>query len=174
MGAYQAKPEPPQISINALDADVPIIPPIVLLALLVLSLLLAKTVDRFRIVPDPLSPLKVRAALFALLFGGYLHVHLAAMDELHAAGSGIAFTPTAGVAKTGPYTYTRNPFYCGLIFCVMPALALLFDCGWLVFAIAPMFAWLSKFVIPGEEAFLSRSFGVEYETYLASTPRWLL
>ena len=109
-----------------------------------------------------------------MIFGASVQVHIAAMNEMHAAGSGIAFTPTASIARGGPFAYTRNPFYSMLIFVQLPALALLFDCGWLLVATAPMFVWLSKVVIPGEEAFLTRNFGSEYAAFLESTPRWLL
>ena len=56
----------------------------------------------------------------------------------------------------------------------LPMLAMVFDCGWLMFAVAPMFVWLNKFVIPGEEAFLAREFGSAYEAYMETVPRWLI
>ena len=158
-----------------MDADVPIIPPIVLLFLLTASGVFAKFVDRFRVLPDYLNNLAVRVAAFVVLLAVSMQlVFFPALEAMHEAGSGVAFTPTASVATTGPFEYTRNPFYCLLIFVQMPMLAILFDCGWIVVAIAPMFVWLSKVVIPGEEAFLSREFGASYEAFLASTPRWLV
>ena len=163
----------PAVTINSLDADVPIIPPIVILLLAVICALLAKFVDRNRFLPDALSSLKIRASLFALLAAGFIQIHLGALDALHGAGSGLAFTPTAGIATDGPYAYTRNPFYVLIVFVQMPAVAILCDCAWLIFAIAPLFVWLSKVVIPGEEAFLARHYGAQYETYMETTPRWL-
>ena len=152
----------------------PIIPPVVLLVLLLVSALLAKFVNRFRFLPAEIAGLKTRLALFTALFSASIYAHMEAMDALHSAGSGIAFTPTASIATNGPYAYTRNPFYCLLIFVQLPSLALAFDCGWIMFAVAPMFVWLSKVVIPGEEAFLSRNFGTAYTAFLDTTPRWLL
>lgn len=173
MGAAGSRPTP-QISVNAMDADVPIIPPIVLLFLLAMSGVFVKFVDRFRVLPDYLNSMAARATIFAVLLAASLKAVLfPALEAMHEAGSGLAFTPTASVATTGPFEYTRNPFYCLLIFVQMPMLAILFDCGWIVVAIAPMFVWLSKVVIPGEEAFLTREFGASYEAFLASTPRWL-
>ena len=173
MGATTSKP--PQITTNSLDADVPIIPPIVLLLLLTCCALLAKFVHRFRFLPPYLSSRLARYTMFALMLGISLQtVFFPALEAMHTAGSGVAFTPTAGVATTGVFAYTRNPFYCLLIFVQMPMLAILFDCAWIVVAIAPMFVWLSKVVIPGEEAFLTREFGSTYESYLGSTPRWLI
>jgi protein-S-isoprenylcysteine O-methyltransferase Ste14 len=171
MGATASTPA--QITINSADADVPIVPPIVLLFLLAVAALLAIKLDRFSFLPDSLRSLKVRTSIFVLGFGTSLHVHFSALEQLHDAGSGVAFTPTAGIAIGGPYEYTRNPFYSLLIFVQMPLLALLFDSAWIICMMAPMFVWLSAVVIPGEEAFLSRNFGSEYNAYLASTPRWL-
>lgn len=157
-----------------MDADVPIVPPIVLLLLLLGSGVLAKFVDRFRVLPDYVNSLAARVTIFVVLLAASLQiVILPGIDAMHEAGSGLAFTPTASVATTGPFEYTRNPFYCLLIFVQLPMLAILFDCGWIFIAIAPMFVWLSKFVIPGEEAFLTREFGASYEAFMASTPRWL-
>lgn len=172
MGASASTPA--QITINSMDADVPIIPPIVLLALLAISALLAKFVDRFRWMPDDLNSLRLRLTLFMALFTFSVKIHLDALDEMHKAGSGLAFTPVAGIATEGPFAYSRNPFYTLLIFVQLPMLAMLFDSGWLLFSVAPMYVWLSKFVIPGEEAFLTRNFGTPYTTYMESTPRWLL
>ena len=173
--ALSRSAETPQITINSIDADVPIIPPIVLLILLAAAAGAAKlTGARIRFLPDEINALKVRLGLFALMFAVSVHVHIDSLEQLHNAGSGLAFTPTAGIATGGPYSYTRNPFYTSLIFLQMPALAIAFDCGWLLFAIAPMFLWLSKVVIPGEEAFLGLHFGKEYAAFLDRTPRWLL
>ena len=174
-GALSRSAVTPQITINSADADVPIIPPIVLLMVLATAAAAAKlTGARIRFLPDEINALKVRLGLFALICAVSVHVHIDALEEMHNAGSGHAFTPTAGIATGGPFAYTRNPFYTILIFLQMPALAIAFDCGWLLFAIAPMFVWLSKVVIPGEEAFLGLHFGKEYAAYLDSTPRFLL
>ena len=115
MGATGSK-EPAQITINSADADVPIIPPIILLVLLVLSAGLAKTMDRFRFLPDYLASLPLRCTLFAAACAANAAIFLPALEAMHEAGSGVAFTPTAGIATTGPFATTRNPFYCLLIF----------------------------------------------------------
>ena len=98
MGAATSKP--PQITTNALDADVPIIPPIVLLLLLTCCALLAKFVHRFRFLPPYLSSRLARYTMFALMLGISLQtVFFPALEAMHTAGSGVAFTPTAGVAR---------------------------------------------------------------------------
>tara|TARA_B110001452_G_C15215626_1_gene421560 strand:- start:1068 stop:1442 length:375 start_codon:yes stop_codon:yes gene_type:complete len=111
MGSGGSKSSAPQLSINAADADVPMVPPIMLILLCTASLILAKTVTRYRFLPDELSALKTRVAIFTLATSIFARFFLESRDELHAAGSGVAFTPVAGIATTGPYAHSRNPLY---------------------------------------------------------------
>ena len=108
---WGSKPSAPQLSINATDADVPVVPPIMLLGLCTASLILAKTLTRYRFLPDYLSALKTRVALFTLATAIFARFFVESRDKLHAAGSGVAFTPVAGIATTGPYAHSRNPLY---------------------------------------------------------------
>ena len=138
-----------------------------------LSFVLSKTVTRYRFLPDEISSLTARLTLFVLGISASFAAFQAAAAELHDAGSGVAFTPVAGITTTGPYAYSRNPLYVLFVFVKMPLLALLFDSAWLVFSAGAMFVYLSTVVIPIEEAFLAANFGTEYAAYCNSTPRWL-
>ena len=145
----------------------------VFFSLLLISLALAKKVDRFQFLPDYLTALPVRVVIFMMAVSAALYVEMDAKKSLDDAGSGVAFTPIAGIAVDGLYRYSRNPLYTVHVFVTMPALALLFDSGWLLVASAPMFAYLSKIVIPAEEAFLEQNFGSAFTEYAASVPRWI-
>ncbi len=203
MGGSSSKPIP-QPTINSLDADVPIIPPIVCLALLALSFILGKKVTRYRWLPDELASLRMRLAIAAAMMAVAVATMVSASDELHQVNSGVAFTPVGGIAKTcalppdahpharshvppdahppkhsavrrsGLYAYTRNPLYLLAVFVQLPMLGVAFDSAWLVYSAFALFVYLQMVVIPGEEAFLLRNYGEEYATYLNSTPRWLL
>ena len=173
MGKAASKPIP-QPTINAFDADVPIIPPLVILALLAVSFVLAKTFTRYRWLPDELASLGVRLALFASMMAISVKMSMSAADELHGANSGVGFTPVGGIAKSGLYAYSRNPLYVMAVFVQLPMFGMLFDCAWIIYSAFALFVYLSVWVIPGEEAFLLRNYGEAYETYLNSTPRWLL
>ena len=102
-GALSRSAVTPQITINSIDADVPIIPPIVLLILLAAAAGAAKlTGARIRFLPDEINALKVRLGLFALMFAVSVHVHIDSLEQLHNAGSGLAFPPTAASPPAGP------------------------------------------------------------------------
>lgn len=173
MGGAASKPAP-RPSINALDADIPVIPPVVLAVLLLASFALARWYTRWRFMPTPLSSLKARCAVLALLLAASVPQAKGAMDDLSAAGSGVAFSPVGGIATGGAYAWSRNPLYCLLVFVQLPGVAATFDSLWPLLASAPMFLWLHFVVIPGEEAFLTREYGSVYTSYAATAPRWLV
>ena len=137
------------------------------------SLLLSKFVSRYRFLPDESAAIAFRVPLFSRLFAVCLACTLSAKQELQGAGSGVAFTPVAGITTSGIYAYTRNPIYVAMVMGVLPGLALLFDSAWPLISAAPMFVYLSKVVIPVEEAFLVQHYGSVYEAYLAAVPRWI-
>ena len=76
------------------------------------------------------------------------------------------------LVRSGPYRFTRNPMYLGLL------LALLGVCAWLshpltLVAPALLVAWLTRFQIIPEERILLEKFGPPYAAYLQATRRWL-
>jgi protein-S-isoprenylcysteine O-methyltransferase Ste14 len=75
------------------------------------------------------------------------------------------------LVTTGPYRFTRNPMYLGLV------LAYLGEQGMLVLAWPLLFlvltiGYVNWFVIPVEETSL-RAFGRAYEAYRARVRRWI-
>lgn len=73
---------------------------------------------------------------------------------------------------SGPYQWTRNPMYLGLI-TLLTGFALFF--GGLPLFLAPLilFFIINRVFIPYEEGKLSSIFGYVYEDYLKSVRRWL-
>ena len=72
----------------------------------------------------------------------------------------------------GPYRFSRNPIYLGMVFVLAGAALLLGSLiPWLVL---PVFAALiARNVIPVEEAMLEESFGTEYRQYRERVRRWI-
>ena len=175
MGGSASKPA--QLTINcpvSQDCDVVLIPPIVLAILLLTSFVLGKYFDRYRFLPESITALTTRFALFGVAVAALAPTVVSSMRELSNAGSGAEFTPVGGLATTGMYAYSRNPLYSGLVFVALPMVGVLSDSAWPLIASAPMYVWISKMVIPAEEALLQKSFGAAYEAYAASTPRWVM
>jgi protein-S-isoprenylcysteine O-methyltransferase Ste14 len=142
------------------SADVPIFPPAATALCALLGVLLWKlTGARLRVLPAPLAGLSFRLAVTAAVAAVSVAVLSRAGNSLKDAGSGTLFTPVGGMATDGPYSFTRNPMYSGLVFGVMPGTAALADSAWMLLMAAPLFLYLHLVVIPAEEGLLSEEFG---------------
>jgi len=72
----------------------------------------------------------------------------------------------------GPYRFSRNPMYVGLILAYLGEAGILRQV-WPVFLLALTAAYVNWIVIPVEEAKLAEVFGQEYELYRGRIHRWL-
>ena len=72
----------------------------------------------------------------------------------------------------GPYRFTRNPMYLGL---VVLAVGIAVWVGTWPLVIAPLavFATANWVHIPFEEAKMRRQFGADYDGYVARVRRWM-
>jgi protein-S-isoprenylcysteine O-methyltransferase Ste14 len=115
-----------------------------------------------RLRPTGIVPLSVGSA-----FGAW------ALARFHAAGTTYEpfETPTTLVA-TGPYRYTRNPMYLGLLL-LLAGSALLTGRVPLLLATPTFYAIMSGTQIPREERLLEQQFGESFRAYAARVPRWL-
>ena len=76
------------------------------------------------------------------------------------------------LVTSGPFAFTRNPIYLGNTL-LMFGIGLAWEALWflpLAFCAAIL---VENLAIRREEAHLAMRFGPEWETYAASTPRWL-
>jgi protein-S-isoprenylcysteine O-methyltransferase Ste14 len=72
----------------------------------------------------------------------------------------------------GPYRFTRNPIYVGMVLVLAGVAALLG--GIAAWFVLPVFIWLiAHNVIPVEESMLAERFGQEYHDYRARVRRWI-
>ena len=82
------------------------------------------------------------------------------------------FEESSALVTHGPYYFSRNPIYIGLVFALIGVgLAM----GTIApFAVVPIFIWLihRRFILP-EEAMLERTFGAAYAEYERQVRRWL-
>ena len=76
------------------------------------------------------------------------------------------------LATRGIYAYTRNPMYLGVTVAFL-GLAFALGSPWLLILSLLMPVALRKLAIDGEEAYLRRRFGADYERYCAQVRRWL-
>ena len=153
---------------NNLDhADVRIPPPLIYVAGFVLGLLLERAFPVFVL---PKTPSRVAAVLcivpWAILTAwsiGLFH---------RARTSFLPIKPTTTLVVSGPYQFTRNPMYLGLV-CLYLGLALWFGMFWSLILLPAVIALVQHYVIAREEQYLEREFGEEYLSYKAGVRRWV-
>ena len=125
----------------------------------------------------PLLPF-VPAAVPAAGFGGaVLVVALAlfawAIATIMRAGSNVPTNrPTTSIVDTGPYCFTRNPIYLGMMLALV-GLAIAFDSLWPLVTLVPFALVIRYGVVAREEAYLERMFGEVYRRYRACVRRLL-
>lgn len=149
-------------------ANVLIRPPLAWLLALVIGLLL-----------DWLFPAKfVPAAWPAGLIGVLLFVSGIALGvfgvvTFRKAGTEVPTNrPSTTVVANGPYRWTRNPIYVGMLL-GQAGFAVGFNSLWLVLTWAIFFLVLRFGVVAREEAYLERKFGAPYLQYKGKVRRWL-
>ena len=114
------------------------------------------------------TPLAVLISVAGLLLGGW--------GERTFAAEGTDIIPASPTNKKlvtrGPFRYTRNPMYTGL---VLMALGFAFYFGTLPFYAVPVLLFLlcNFSFIPFEEAKMQRQFGDQYTDYLRRVRRWV-
>ena len=126
------------------------------------------------LMPLPFVP----AALPAGWLGGTVSVLALALfawaiTTITRAGSNVPTNrPTVSIVDTGPYRFTRNPIYLGMMLGLV-GLAIAFDSLWLLVTLVPFALVIRYGVIAREEAYLERKFGDIYRRYRARVRRWL-
>jgi len=80
--------------------------------------------------------------------------------------------PTTTLVLNGPFSFTRNPMYFGMVLVLVGiVIGLGSATPWLV---VPLFVWRvqERFIVP-EERKLEAAFGAQYNEYKAKTRRWI-
>ena len=82
------------------------------------------------------------------------------------------YAPTTALAQSGPYRFTRNPMYLGLVLLTV-GIGLVMNSMWFLLAAVAVLLALRNLVIVHEERYLEEKFGDEYRAYSQRVRRWL-
>jgi protein-S-isoprenylcysteine O-methyltransferase Ste14 len=116
-------------------------------------------------------PLRWALGLSLLSLG--LALGLSAIRAFRAAGTPPEpWEPTTAFVAAGPYRFTRNPMYLGMLLATL-ALAAAFDSLGILLLVPPLIALVQWGVIAREERYMARRFGQAYLDYRARVRRWL-
>jgi protein-S-isoprenylcysteine O-methyltransferase Ste14 len=80
--------------------------------------------------------------------------------------------PSRKLVTWGPYRFSRNPMYVGLIFAYLGEAGILHQI-WPVILLPLTVSYLNWIVIPVEEARLREVFELEYQAYCVKVRRWI-
>jgi protein-S-isoprenylcysteine O-methyltransferase Ste14 len=119
----------------------------------------------------PAAPLSVPGGILA---GAGAVLLLWCVRDFYVAGRGTLapWSPPHTLVVTGLYRVSRNPMYIAVIL-ILSGWAVGFGSRALaIYALAVMLAFHLR-VVFGEEPWLARTFGAEWERYKARVPRWL-
>lgn len=142
-------------------------PPFLYVGLFLLGLLLERTAPAVSL---PRALALPAAALLLVPGVGLLYWSLALF--LRARTSPLPMRPTTSIVRLGPYRWTRNPMYLGMLLIYL-GVALWFDVFWAL-VLAPFVVLLvNRLVIRKEEGYLEATFGDEYRRFKAQVRRWV-
>lgn len=124
-----------------------------------------------RVLPVPLGPpLPDLGALVIFAAAGLIGWALLVM--LKAGNDPRPDRPDSAMVEAGPYRFSRNPIYLGLILGAL-GFALRWGDLWGWIAVAGSHLVLDRLVVAKEEAYLAARFGAAYETYRSRVRRWI-
>jgi protein-S-isoprenylcysteine O-methyltransferase Ste14 len=153
---------------NNLDhADVRIPPPLIYIAGFVLGLVLERL---FPLTVLPKIPSRITAVL-CIVLGVTISVWSVGLFRRERT-SFVPIKPTTTLVIYGPYHFSRNPMYFGLV-CLYGGLALWLSVFWALILLSGVVVLIQQYVIIREEQYLERKFGDEYLRYKASVRRWI-
>ncbi len=118
-------------------------------------------------------PLFARSLLAIILIGIGAVPVAAALYTLNQANTAILpWMSTRQIVTTGPFKFSRNPIYIGMVL-VYVGLVIMLGSGAGLVLLLPVLGVLHFGIVLREEAYLMGKFGEMYKNYCASTPRWL-
>ena len=99
---------------------------------------------------------------------------LACVREFYVTGRGTLapWSPPRYLVTSGPYRWSRNPMYIGVV-TILVGWWLLWDSRTLLTYTLAVACVFYVRVLTMEEPWAARHFGAEWETYRANVPRWI-
>jgi len=93
--------------------------------------------------------------------------------EFRRSGTNVnPFQPALKLVTSGPYRFTRNPMYLGMVLFLV-GLSLMFSLEWGLILTPVLWLAYDRLVVAREEAYLTGKFGPPYSEFLTRTRRWL-
>ena len=126
-----------------------------------------------RLYPVRFLPPAAADLLGGLLLALWLAVTVPAILTFRRARTSInPMAPSTALVVTGPFRFTRNPLYLGLVF-GYSGVSILTQAWWAFVLLPVVLVVMQRAVIEREERYLERKFGEDYIRYKERVRRWL-
>ena len=146
-----------------------LIPPVVFLACLLAGGLLELCLPTRMVMFSGLASLFLGLALGA---AGFVFMAVA-HERFKRIGTNVPPNrPATTLVVQGAYRFSRNPMYLGGS-AIFIGIALAANSLWLLAAYLPLGLYLTLYVIPREEAYMTRAYGDDYRAYCRRVRRWI-
>ena len=150
--------------------DILVFPPLAMLVALVAAVVL-EWLWPLHLLPPPF-PFRTTAPGIVLILAA-LALGISGLLTFRRSGTNVdPRRPALRVIETGPYRFTRNPMYLGMVG-IQFGLALTFSLDWALFGAVLLGLVLHFGVVLREEAYMTAKFGAAYTEFRARTRRWL-
>ena len=110
--------------------------------------------------------------LLPLVLGAALYLRCAYDFVWSGRGTPFPIDPPSQLVMSGPYRYSRNPMYVGVL-AILAGEALLYSDLRLLYFLLAMTVLFNIFILGYEERALGRQFGEAYARYCEAVPRWI-
>jgi protein-S-isoprenylcysteine O-methyltransferase Ste14 len=151
------------------DSSNAVVRPPIAWALAIVVGLVADWLYPWRVLPASLPG----AWLGGGIFGAGLALAVWAILTFRRAGTRVETNrPTTAIVASGPYRFTRNPIYTGMLL-GQTGLAIAYDSVWMFITLVAFYLVIRYGVVTREEAYLARKFGDAYQDYKSRVRRWL-
>lgn len=147
-------------------------PPAIFIVLFLIGLWLEAAVYRVWLVEDVRTPTELLALGGALVVIGVALALWGAAAFRRAHTTILPYQRASSLVVAGPYRFTRNPMYTGMVLAHIGG-SLALNAGWplLLLPVALVLLWV--LVIRGEERLMRETFGAAYDDYCRRVRRWL-
>ena len=152
---------------TSLDHKIP--PPVIMLLCAALAWVLARSA------PGSVFVLPARTLIVALLVLAGISLAVAGIAAFRRANTTVdprSPDQSTSIVRGGPFGFTRNPMYLGMVLMLLGVCAYLANPLALV-AVVIFVAYITRFQIIPEERVLLEKFGEPFAQYMRSVRRWI-
>lgn len=153
------------------NPQLPIVPPLLPLSALIVAIILDWLVP-LQFLATPVR-FNMQVIIGVLVAAGGIWLAVSARNLFVREGTNVIPTqPALKIVTSGPYRFTRNPMYLGMVLALL-GVSLVLSLEWGVILTPVLWLILDRLIVVREEAYLRRKFGASYDDLLTRTRRWL-